>query len=108
MNSTEYDRPAMLWLARYTVSGRKCDLWQVIYYGVLAAGQTVADAEARANVLTALVLPGGVRGMTRFVQCASRVTAKRHCPWAVVLAKVEGGFLCFASAVDFQTWKGQV
>jgi hypothetical protein len=42
-----------------------------------------------------------------FVQCASRATAKRHCPWAAVVAKVDGGFLCFESRGDYATWRNQ-
>ncbi|WP_449369715.1 hypothetical protein [Thiomonas sp.] len=44
---------------------------------------------------------------TEFVRCASRSTAQRRCPWASVITKVEGGFLCFESRTDFATWRRQ-
>jgi hypothetical protein len=43
----------------------------------------------------------------QFVECKSRSTAQRRCPWAAVIAKVEGGFQCFESAADYKTWRGQ-
>lgn len=42
-----------------------------------------------------------------FVECKSRSTAKRLCPWACAIAKVCGGYYCFESATDYQTWKNQ-
>jgi len=42
-----------------------------------------------------------------FVECASYGTAKRHCPWAAIIARVEGGFMAFESIQDYKTWKGQ-
>lgn len=42
-----------------------------------------------------------------FVECRSRSTAGRRCPWAATIAKVEGGYMCFESVADYQTWKGQ-
>lgn len=41
-----------------------------------------------------------------FVKCASRSTAKRRCPWAAVIAKVDGGFYCFESQDEYRQWKG--
>lgn len=43
-----------------------------------------------------------------FIECASYATAKRHCPWASVIAKADGGFWAFESAADYRTWKGQI
>ena len=37
----------------------------------------------------------------------SRTTAKRYCPWAAVIAKVEAGFLAFSSREDYLQWKKQ-
>jgi hypothetical protein len=42
-----------------------------------------------------------------FVECVSRSTAQRRCPWAAVIAKVCGGFRCFESVADYTTWKNQ-
>lgn len=44
---------------------------------------------------------------TETVECKHRSTAKRRCPWAAVIAKVEGGFMCFESVDDYRTWKNQ-
>jgi hypothetical protein len=41
-----------------------------------------------------------------FCRC-SRNTAKRRCPWAAVIAKVEGGYLAFESINDYRTWRNQ-
>jgi hypothetical protein len=42
-----------------------------------------------------------------FVECKSRSTAKRRCPWAAKIAKVSGGYLCFESVEDYRIWKQQ-
>lgn len=42
-----------------------------------------------------------------FVGCRTYGTAKRLCPWSAVIAKVDGGFICFESVTDYQTWKNQ-
>lgn len=44
---------------------------------------------------------------TEFVECRSRSTAKRRCPWSAVIAKVEGGFMAFESVEDYKTWRTQ-
>ena len=44
---------------------------------------------------------------TEFVECASRTTAKRRCPWASRTAKVCDGFIAFESITDYQIWKNQ-
>ena len=41
------------------------------------------------------------------VECKSRSTARRRCPWAAIVVKVEGGFLCFESFADYRVWRGQ-
>jgi hypothetical protein len=43
----------------------------------------------------------------QFVECKSRTTAKRSCPWASRIAKVSGGYICFESVSDYMTWKNQ-
>lgn len=42
-----------------------------------------------------------------FIECGSRSTASRRCPWAAVIAKVEGGFIAFESVTDYVAWKRQ-
>jgi hypothetical protein len=42
-----------------------------------------------------------------FIECKSRSTAKRRCPWAAILAKVEGGYHAFESVADYRIWKAQ-
>jgi hypothetical protein len=42
-----------------------------------------------------------------FIECASYRTAKNHCPWAVMITRVDGGFMAFESLQDYKTWKGQ-
>ena len=42
-----------------------------------------------------------------FVECKSRATAWRRCPWASVVTKVTGGFYAFESVEDFEIWKNQ-
>jgi hypothetical protein len=42
-----------------------------------------------------------------FVMCQTRSMAARKCPWAVVIAAVDGGFMCFESRDDYQMWKRQ-
>jgi hypothetical protein len=43
----------------------------------------------------------------QFVECASRRTAERRCPWYAVIAKVVGGYLAFESREDYRVWKNQ-
>lgn len=42
-----------------------------------------------------------------FVKCASRTTAKRHCPWASRTLKVCEGYIAFESITDYQIAKNQ-
>lgn len=37
----------------------------------------------------------------------SRYSARKYCPWASVIAKVEGGYRVFAYATDYATWRNQ-
>jgi hypothetical protein len=42
-----------------------------------------------------------------FVECKSRKTAYKRCPWACAVVKVNGGYMCFESATDYDNFKGQ-
>jgi len=44
---------------------------------------------------------------TEFIECKTRVTAKRNCPWAAIVVKVSGGYKAFESWDDYYTWKNQ-
>ena len=44
---------------------------------------------------------------TKFVECGTRYQAAKECPWASRIAKVCGGFMCFESEYDYQTWRKQ-
>lgn len=37
----------------------------------------------------------------------TRRSVKKAAPWAAVIAKVEGGFMAFASTHDYSTWRKQ-
>jgi hypothetical protein len=41
------------------------------------------------------------------IHCASRSTARRHFPAAVVIARVCGGFIAFDSRAEYLTWRAQ-
>ena len=43
-----------------------------------------------------------------FVRWANRFAALRTCTWAAVAIKVDGGYMCFESVADAQTWRAQV
>ena len=43
----------------------------------------------------------------QFVECHSRVAARRRCPWAARVAKANDGFWCFESVADYETWRRQ-
>jgi len=43
-----------------------------------------------------------------YVRVATRSQAKKACPWASVIVKVDGGYLCFESVDDYRTWKNQL
>lgn len=42
-----------------------------------------------------------------FVQCKTRKQAADECPWASKIVKVEGGYMCFESISDYETWQAQ-
>jgi hypothetical protein len=44
---------------------------------------------------------------TQFVQTESRKQAAAECPWAAKIVKVEGGYRCFESISDYETWRNQ-
>jgi hypothetical protein len=44
---------------------------------------------------------------TQFVQTPNRKQAEKECPWAAKIAKVEGGYMCFESINDYETWRRQ-
>jgi hypothetical protein len=44
---------------------------------------------------------------SQFIETNSRRTAKAECPWAAIIAKVDGGYMAFESTVDYRTWRGQ-
>ena len=44
---------------------------------------------------------------TGFIETKKRATAKRECPWAEKIVKVEGGYRCWESTQDYKTWKQQ-
>lgn len=41
------------------------------------------------------------------VEAASREEAFEMCPWAAEVFEVEGGFMCFESMTDAETWEVQ-
>lgn len=42
-----------------------------------------------------------------FSEVKSRYSARKLCPWSTVIAKVNGGFMCFESGADYLVWKSQ-
>jgi len=44
---------------------------------------------------------------TEFIETESRYQAKKACPWAAIVTKVVGGYKCFESYTDYETWKNQ-
>ena len=44
---------------------------------------------------------------TQFVETESRYFAKKQCLWSFRITKVVGGFMCFESITDYQTWNNQ-
>ena len=43
----------------------------------------------------------------QFVEAKTKKEAQVKCPWAEVIVKVEGGYMCFESRQDYETWKRQ-
>lgn len=44
---------------------------------------------------------------TIFTNSKNRYQAKKECPWATTIAKVNNGFICFESKNDYLIWKNQ-
>lgn len=43
----------------------------------------------------------------KFIQASKKSEAKKECPWACLVIKVDGGYMCFESPVDYELWKNQ-
>jgi hypothetical protein len=43
----------------------------------------------------------------QFVQVDTREQAEEQCPWACEIVEVEGGWQCFESVSDYETWSKQ-
>ena len=43
-----------------------------------------------------------------FIEADSREEAKELCPWASTVIEVDGGWMCFESVADAETWEAQV
>ncbi len=43
-----------------------------------------------------------------FAEVETREEAEEMCPWAAEIIEAEGGFWCFESTADAETWKAQV
>lgn len=41
-----------------------------------------------------------------FLPVSTRHKARIAAPWAAVIAKVEGGFIAFATVTGYRIWKG--
>ena len=44
---------------------------------------------------------------SQFVECKSKTVACKKCPWASVVIRVTGGWLCFESYLDYMMLKNQ-
>ncbi len=44
---------------------------------------------------------------TEFCEVETRAEAFNMCPWACVCVEVYGGYMCFESSTDYQTWEAQ-
>jgi hypothetical protein len=44
----------------------------------------------------------------QFTRVKTRYSARKLCPWAAIIAKAEGGFMCFESISDYRIWRSQV
>ena len=45
--------------------------------------------------------------LSKFVECKSKAVAYKKCPWASVIIRVTGGYMCFESYSDYMVWKNQ-
>jgi hypothetical protein len=43
----------------------------------------------------------------QFTDAKTRKQAAKDCPWAEKIIKVGGGYQCFESTRDYETWKKQ-
>jgi len=41
------------------------------------------------------------------VETKSRKESEKSCLWAAKIVKVDGGYMCFESLADYETWKNQ-
>lgn len=44
---------------------------------------------------------------TSYLAVTTRYRARKIAPWAAIIAKVEGGFIAFATVSDYRIWSGQ-
>ncbi len=44
---------------------------------------------------------------TQYIQCDTKDEASDACPWACEIVEVEGGYQCFESYGDYETWANQ-
>ena len=44
----------------------------------------------------------------QFHPVGSYRTARKLCPWAAIIARVENGFIAFESVRDYRTWRRQL
>lgn len=44
---------------------------------------------------------------THFCEVETIEQAEAMCPWAAKIVEVEGGFMCFESITDYETWMNQ-
>ena len=45
--------------------------------------------------------------MFKFMPVKSQKEAKKECPTAAKIVKVEGGYACFDTVQDYEIWKNQ-
>lgn len=43
----------------------------------------------------------------QFAEVKTRKEAAEQCPWAEIIVKVSGGYMCFESELDYRIWKNQ-
>lgn len=44
----------------------------------------------------------------QFVECDTIEEAQAKCPWAAEIVEVDGGYMCFESVSDYETWAAQI
>jgi hypothetical protein len=45
--------------------------------------------------------------MQKFIQTDDKTLAFRACPWACIVKRVDGGYMCFETLTGYRTWKNQ-